>query len=87
MCGWNGWQWPCGGVFMMGIGMLLVWLIPLGLILALVMYLMNSQGKTTRQSETGIEILEKAYARGEISRDEFLLKKNDLLGIKTLPKE
>ncbi len=66
---------------MMGFGMILVWLIPLGLIIALVMYL-NNQGRTTRQPETAIELLEKAYARGEISRDEFLQKKEDLLGTK-----
>ena len=63
----------------MGFGMLLVWLIPLGLIIAVMMYL-NNQGKTTTQHETAIEMLEKAYARGEINRDEFLQKKEDLLG-------
>ena len=63
----------------MGFGMLLVWLIPIGLIFALVMYL-NKQNRTTNQPETAIELLEKAYARGEISRDEFLQKKNDILG-------
>ncbi len=87
MCGLIGGQWTCGGGLMMGFGMLLVWLIPLGLVLALVLQLMNSQGKTTKPSETAIDILEKAYARGEISREEFLLKKNDLLGTKTLPEE
>lgn len=81
MCDWNSWNWTYGGGFMMGFGMILVWLIPLGLIIALVMYL-NNQGRTTRQPETAIEMLEKAYARGEISRDEFLQKKEDLSGTK-----
>lgn len=81
MHNWNNYDWAYGGGFMMGFGMILVWLIPLGLIIALVMYL-NNQGRTTRQPETAIELLEKAYARGEISRDEFLQKKEDLLGTK-----
>lgn len=88
MCDWNSWSWTDGGGFiMMGFGMILVWLIPLGLIIALVMNL-NKQSKSTRQPETAIEILEKTYARGEISRDEFLQKRDDLLGTKkTLPQE
>lgn len=82
---WNGWDWSYGGGFIMGFGMLLVWLIPLGLIFAVVIYL-NNQSRTTTQSETAIGILERAYARGEISRDEFLQKKEDLLDTKrTLP--
>ena len=79
MHNWNNWDWAYGGGFIMGLGMLLVWLVPLGLIIALVVYL-NNQSKTTRQSETAIELLEKAYALGEISRNEFLQKKNDIRG-------
>ena len=39
----------------MGFGMILIWLIPLGLIIALVMYL-NNQSRTTKQPETEIEM-------------------------------
>lgn len=86
MHNWDSWNWTYGG-FIMGFGMILVWLIPLGLIIALVIYL-NNQGRTAKQPETAIELLEKAYARGEISRDEFLQKREDLLGTKkTLPQE
>lgn len=83
MHNWNNWDWVYGGGIIMGLGMLLVWLIPLGLIIVLVMYL-NNQGKTTTQHETAIEMLEKAYARGEIGRDEFLQKKEDLQGTKRI---
>ncbi len=87
MHNWNSWDWTYGGGFLMGLGMILVWLIPLGLIISLVIYL-NNQSRTTRQPETAIELLEKAYARGEISRDEFLQKREDLLGTKnTLPQK
>lgn len=63
----------------MGFGMLLVWLVPIGLIVALVM-LVNRRNSSPPQSERAIDIMEKAYARGEISRDEFLAKRNDLSG-------
>lgn len=78
---WNSVDWAYEGGFIMGLGMLLIWLIPLGLLAALVMYI-NNQSKTPKQPETAIELLEKTYARGEITRDEFLQKKEDLLGAK-----
>jgi len=81
---WNSVDWAYGGGFIMGLGMLLIWLIPLGLLAALVMYL-NNQNKTPRQLETAIELLEKTYARGEITRDEFLQRKEDLLSTKKTP--
>jgi putative membrane protein len=76
-----GWEWTLGGGLFMGLGMLLMWVVPIGLLVALVVYL-NNQGKTTKQSERAIDILENAYARGEISREEFLQKRDDLLGKK-----
>ncbi len=65
----------------MGLGMLLMWAVPIGLIIALVVHLAN-QSKTTKPPERAIDILENAYARGEISREEFLQKRDDLLGKK-----
>jgi putative membrane protein len=44
-----------------------------------VVYL-NNQNKSTKAPERAIDILENAYARGEISREEFLQKREDLLG-------
>ncbi|MES2012360.1 MAG: SHOCT domain-containing protein [Pseudomonadota bacterium] len=84
MHNWNSVDWAYGGGFIMGLGMLLIWLIPLGLLAALVMYL-NNQNRTSKPPETAIELLEKTYARGEITRDEFLQKKEDLLNTKKLP--
>lgn len=81
MYGWHGWDWGWGGGLIMGLGMLLVWLIPIGLIAALVVYLIN-QNKSTQAPERALDILERAYARGEISREEFLQKRNDLLSKK-----
>ncbi len=83
MHGWNGWEWTWGEGLMMGLGMLLMWVVPIALVVALVVYL-NNLGKATKQPELAIDILEKAYARGEISREEFLQKRDDLLGKKEL---
>jgi putative membrane protein len=75
MCEWQSWMGGAGG--MMGWGMLLVWIIPIGLIIALVWYLITRQ-KRPEHSERAIDILEKSYARGDISREEFLAKRDDL---------
>ena len=82
MYGWNGWEWTLGGGLFMGLGMLLMWIVPIGLIVALVVYL-NNQNKSTKQPERAIDILGNAYARGEISREEFLQKRDDLIGKKS----
>ena len=65
----------------MGLGMLLMWAVPIGLIVSLMVYL-NNQNKSTKAPERAIDILEKAYARSEISREEFIQKRDDLLGKK-----
>ncbi|HUX64484.1 MAG TPA: SHOCT domain-containing protein [Sulfuricella sp.] len=57
--------------------MLLIWLVPIILLLAAIKYLATGS-KSGRQSKTPLETLEEAYARGEISRDEFLQKRDDL---------
>ncbi len=77
MLGWNGWEWTLGGL-VMGSGMLLMWVVPIALIV-LAMTHFNKR-KTPEPPERAIDILEKAYARGEISREEFLQKRDDLLG-------
>lgn len=65
---------------------MLFWLFVLFLIAAAVMGLTRRRGsafgrpgKEERRSR-GLEILEERYARGEINRDEYLQKKQDILG-------
>jgi putative membrane protein len=67
------------GAWMFGgwIGMLLIWLVPIILLLAAIKYLVAGS-RLGGQGKTPLEILEEAYARGEISRDEFLQKRDDL---------
>jgi len=73
-----------GDMLFGGLWMVLVWLVPLLMIIALLKYLL---GKTSAKGEpeagpeqkTPLDILKEAYARGEIGRDEYLQKRQDLL--------
>ncbi len=65
-----------------GIGMMLMMLVFLGLVIAaLVLGIrwLGSQEKESR-SDSAVEILRQRYARGEISKEEFEAKKQDLPG-------
>lgn len=75
-----------GGVGMLfgGLWMILMWGIPLLLIIALLKYLLTRpQDRGGREDapklKTPLDILKEAYARGEIGRDEYLQKRDDLL--------
>jgi putative membrane protein len=62
--------------FGMGLGMILVWLIPI-LLIALV--IRNAIGDRDGNPErTSLDILEARYARGEIDQEEFLKRRADL---------
>lgn len=65
-----GWGW---------LGMGLFWLIPVLLILVAVKCLSGSCfGGDGKKSGNALAILEERYARGEIGREEYLQKKDDL---------
>jgi putative membrane protein len=66
--------WGFGMMFMM----VLFWaLVVVGIVL-LIRWLLG-QGKVSR-SDTAVEILRQRYARGEINKEEFDVKKKDLEG-------
>lgn len=71
------------GAWMFGgwIFMLLLWLLPVILLLAAIKYLLTG-AKPRKDSKTPLEILKETYARGEISRETFLQKSDDLTGQK-----
>ena len=74
--GW-GWHW---------LGMLLFWLVPLLIVIALaavaVKYLSSrgarSDARLHEDRNRGLEVLEERYARSEIDREEYLQKRDDL---------
>lgn len=70
--GWHWWSW---------LWMALFWLVPVLLIAAAIKYLVAKPGPGGGRQETGktaLDYLEEAYAKGEISREEFLQKREDL---------
>jgi putative membrane protein len=77
------WAWHYGmmgggwGIFMMMVSMVLFWGIIIGGIVLLVRYIFPQTG--SRSSEDSLEILKKRYAKGEIGKEEFEAKRNDLL--------
>lgn len=71
-----GWHW------MGGIGMILFWLVVVLLVVALFKYVTSKPTTSTNSlglaTKTALDYLNEAYAKGEISRDEFLQKRADL---------
>ena len=61
-------------------GMILFWIIIIGVIILVIKALYNQADKKTRlPSKTPMDILKERYASGDISREEFQSKKHDLL--------
>lgn len=64
----------------MGLGMALIWLIPLGLLIwiALKSVGFRDDRGSLKRDPTALEVLNMRYAKGEIDRDEYLQRKADL---------
>ncbi|WP_018507951.1 SHOCT domain-containing protein [Thiobacillus thioparus] len=81
----HGWMFDGGfGLLFGSIWMLLMWGIPLLLVIALLKYLFfrprDKGGLDIRpEQKTPLDILKETYARGDIGRDEYLQKRDDLL--------
>ncbi len=73
-----GWGWGLGWV-----GMALLWVVPLVLIAAAIKYLFFHEGEVPHRAadrhRSAIEQLEQRYAKGDLTRDEFLQKREDIL--------
>jgi putative membrane protein len=72
-----GWHW------LGWLGMAFFWLIPILLVLAVVKYLMGGRRSNAPNGERkpdALAVLEERYARGEINREEYLQKREDLKG-------
>jgi len=70
-----------GGSMMLGggLGMLLVWLVPIALVIWLVSSWVKRPGQGSSET-TALEILRERYARGDIGQDEFERMKHDIVG-------
>ncbi len=61
-----------------GLGMVLVWLLPILLVVLLVRYF--ARDREEKRAPTAREILDARYARGEIDQDEYLKRRANLSG-------
>jgi putative membrane protein len=67
------------------LGMVIFWIVPLILLLVGIKYLFSDGGFGTRNTppessaNRALAILEERYAKGEINREEFVQKRDDLL--------
>lgn len=57
--------------------MILWWVFVIGIIYLVVKLIVQKEGK--RNGESALDVLKKRYARGEISKEEFNEKKQDLI--------
>ncbi len=64
------------GMGLGGLGMILVWLVPL----LLLVLLFRRYAGDRAPDKTALEILEEHYARGEIDREDYLKRRADLGG-------
>lgn len=74
---WTGHEWMWWGPWHMLMPLLFFGLIIFGII-ALVRYLWP--GEAPRERRRALEVLDERYARGEIDRDEYLKRRDDLGG-------
>ena len=75
------WGYDHGGG-LMGIGMILVWLIPIVLLVWLFAKAASGRSGKDETQRSPREILDARYARGEIGRDEYQEGRADLEGHK-----
>ncbi len=73
------WGYGHGGG-LMGIGMILVWLIPIALLVWLFARAASGRSGNNEAQQSPCEILDARYARGEIGRDEYQERRADLEG-------
>ncbi|MDD5390904.1 MAG: SHOCT domain-containing protein [Gallionellaceae bacterium] len=66
------------GMGLGGLGMILVWIVPL--VLLVLLFRNFTGGRNDRQDKTALEILDERYARGEFDRDDYQKRRVDLAG-------
>lgn len=64
------------GMGLGGLGMLLIWLVPIVLVFALLRYFTDDGRR--RRDDKALDVLDQRYAKGEIGREEYLSRRADL---------
>lgn len=77
MCGPGGCAFGPWGWIMM-LAMVVFWLLFIGGIIALVVWALRAYGPSSRSTETPMDILNKRYARGEITQEEYERMKREV---------
>ena len=80
--GWGMMEWGNHGFFPMG---MIIWVVVVVVLIALVIWGARAFSSPSalddgRRRSSGLDVLEERYARGELSREEYLQKKADILG-------
>lgn len=73
------WGYEHGGG-LMGLGMILLWLIPIALLVWLFAKVASCRSGKDEAQQSPREILDARYARGEIGRDEYQERRADIEG-------
>jgi putative membrane protein len=74
------WGWGWGGMILGPLFMLAVLALFVALIVALVRWLSGDRGPSAGSVRTARDVLDERYARGEIEREEYLKRRQDLAG-------
>ena len=75
---WMGWGW--GGMWFGPLLMLAVFALLVAFVVSLVRWLGGDRGLPSGATRTAREVLDERYARGEIDRDEYLKRRQDISG-------
>ena len=84
MYGWDHGGWMFGGsdgwMIFGWLWMALIWLIPILLLFSLFKYLLSNRPGADKQTphRNALDILDEKYARGELTREEYLQKRDDI---------
>ena len=63
-----------------GLGMILIWLVPIALVVWLLSRFASGRQGEDKAARAPLGILDERYARGDIGREEYLSRRADLKG-------